>query len=109
MPSSMAPGSRRSQSMFGRGQRRCVEVRPSQAKRVNFFGPTLVYTRSSGRKMNHPIEDHDQSQFANGEGSRDLRVSSDDAEPETQLPFRDLHDPTDSRDAFEALRKNSYG
>jgi uncharacterized protein (TIGR00369 family) len=51
---------------------------------MNFFGSTLVYTRTSGRKMNNSIENNDD-QFANGQVSCDLRGNSDAAEPETQL------------------------
>ena len=35
--------------------------------------------------MNHIVEDHGKNQFANGQGSRDLRAGSDVAELETQL------------------------
>ena len=51
---------------------------------LNFFGSTLVYTRTSGRKMNNFFENNDD-QFANGQVSSDLRGNSDAAESETQL------------------------
>jgi hypothetical protein len=35
--------------------------------------------------MNNLVEDHGKNQFANGQGSRDLRAGSDVAELETQL------------------------
>jgi hypothetical protein len=44
---------------------------------LNFFGSTLVYTRTSGRKMNNFIENNDD-QFANGQVSRDLRDKQQD-------------------------------
>jgi len=40
--------------------------------------------------MSNIIEDNDEGQFANGQGCRDLRISSDATEPETQL---DVGDP----------------
>jgi membrane fusion protein, multidrug efflux system len=52
-------------------------------------------------------EDNDEDQFANGQSSRDSRVRSDAAEPETQLDAGGLHERTDSSDRLEALRKNS--
>jgi hypothetical protein len=51
---------------------------------LNFFGSTLVYTRTSGRKMNNFIENNDE-QFANDQVCRDLRGKRQD-------PKRDLVD-----------------
>jgi membrane fusion protein (multidrug efflux system) len=57
--------------------------------------------------MKNIIEDNDGDQFANGQSSRDLRVSSDATVPETQLDVGDLRERTDSKDQLQALRKNS--
>ncbi|HEY6395105.1 MAG TPA: HlyD family secretion protein, partial [Candidatus Binataceae bacterium] len=57
--------------------------------------------------MNDIIEDNDENQFANGQSSRDLRVSSDATELETQLDVGDLRERTESSDRLKALRKNS--
>ncbi len=57
--------------------------------------------------MNKIAEDNDEDQFANGQSSRDLRVSLDAAELETQLDVGDLRKRTDSSNRLKALRKNS--
>jgi membrane fusion protein (multidrug efflux system) len=57
--------------------------------------------------MNDIVEDDDENQFANGKSSRDLRVSLNAAELETQPNVGDLRKLTDSSDRFEALRNNS--
>jgi membrane fusion protein, multidrug efflux system len=57
--------------------------------------------------MNNVIEDNDQGQFANGKSSRDLRVSSDATEPETQLDVGDLRERADLSDRLKALHGNS--
>src|SRR5580658_4295492 len=44
------------------------------------FGPSLVYASTRTRKMSNIVEDRGHNQFANGQGSRDLRISSDAAE-----------------------------
>jgi uncharacterized protein (TIGR00369 family) len=51
---------------------------------LNFFGPSLVYTKISDRKMKNIVENND-GQFANGQVSCDLRGNSDTAESETQF------------------------
>ena len=57
--------------------------------------------------MNNIIEDNDGDQFANGQSSRDLRVSSDAAEPPPQLDLNYPRERSDSSDGLQALRKNS--
>jgi membrane fusion protein (multidrug efflux system) len=57
--------------------------------------------------MNDFTEDNDENQFANGQSSRDLRVSLDAAELEPQLDVGDLRKRTASSDRLEALRENS--
>ena len=42
----------------------------------NYFGPNLVYTNIALEKMNNIIGNNGEVQFANGQISRDLRVSS---------------------------------
>jgi len=57
--------------------------------------------------MNNIIEDNDGDQFANGQSSRDLRVSSDATEPPPQLDLNYPRERSDSSDGLQALRKNS--
>jgi membrane fusion protein, multidrug efflux system len=57
--------------------------------------------------MNDIIEHNGEAQFANGQRSRDLRVSSGTTEPDTQLDVGDPRERTDSSDGLEALRQNS--
>ena len=80
-PFGLAASAGRSRAALGSGQCRCVEVHPAR----HFFGPSLVYTNANGREMNDIIENKNQDQFANGQSSRDLRVSSDAIVLEIQL------------------------
>jgi membrane fusion protein, multidrug efflux system len=57
--------------------------------------------------MNNITEDNGEDQFANGQNRRDLRVSADAAELETQLDAGDLRGRVDSSDRLKALRNNS--
>jgi hypothetical protein len=57
--------------------------------------------------MNDLIKNHDRNQFANGQSSRDLRVSSDARESETRLDVETLFEPRPSSDPLEALRSDS--
>jgi membrane fusion protein (multidrug efflux system) len=53
--------------------------------------------------MNNIIEHGDETQFANGQGSRDLRDNSD----ASQRDLEDLRQRVDSSDGLQALRKDS--
>src|SRR5271168_4920560 len=68
-----------------------------------FSGLTLVYTSNGDRKMSNLIERTDESRFANGKISRDLRDNLDDIARDPQ----DLREYADSGDGLEALRKDS--
>jgi hypothetical protein len=57
--------------------------------------------------MDNIIEHNGKVRFANGQNSRDLRVSSGTTEPDTRLDAEDPRVRTDSSDGLEALRKNS--
>ena len=57
--------------------------------------------------MNNIIGNNGEEKFANGQSSRDLRVSSNGAELETQLDVGPLRKRTDSSDRLKALRKKS--
>src|SRR5277367_1684221 len=61
-----------------------------------FLGPNLVYTSVRAGKMNNIIGNNGEVQFANGQISRDLRVSSEN-----------LLERADSSDPLEALRRDS--
>jgi membrane fusion protein, multidrug efflux system len=57
--------------------------------------------------MDRIIGNNGEVQFANGQSSRDLRVSSDARESEPQLHLGDLFEPTPPSDPVEALRRDS--
>jgi membrane fusion protein, multidrug efflux system len=56
--------------------------------------------------MNNFIEDDDRNEFANGQSSRDLRVSSAGDESDTRLDLKTLFEHAPSSDRVEALRRN---
>jgi hypothetical protein len=49
------------------------------------FGPSFVYTSTNGRQMNEIFEDKHDTNFANGQSRRDLRLCPDARQLETQL------------------------
>jgi hypothetical protein len=58
---------------------------PRLKHRLNFFGPSLVYTSADGRKMDNIIEECDDGKFAKGQSGRDLRLCADARQLNTQL------------------------